>query len=222
MKKSYKNIKMDDTEYNNDYDDNMKYSKLDRSTITRGINHIQYALFNTLPGSHNLLVYSDIRVLRAAYPAYIKSLLDDNEIVLILTYYDHPSIVRQILELGTNEKYSSHTNIEKYLHEGSLIIVDSLMTYFNPVRDSQINVNNINNDCDNDNNDSNKTNFLSLIRILLNHGVKSNKKGITILSDMGSFFHYSNSHQYNNNNANNIIHNIMDLKGQYLLDIKMT
>src|SRR5215831_11007273 len=115
MKKSYKDIKMDDTECNNDYDydGNMKCSKLDHSPITRGINHIQYALYNTPSGSHNLLVYSDIRVLRATYPAYVKSLLEDNEIVLILTYYDHPSMVRQILELGS--KKNRPTDIEKYL-----------------------------------------------------------------------------------------------------------
>lgn len=35
------------------------------------------------------MVYSDIRVLQVMYLAYIKSLLEDNEIVLILTYYDH-------------------------------------------------------------------------------------------------------------------------------------
>jgi hypothetical protein len=204
IKKSAEDINKDDIQRDND--NNIKtYSKLDLNTIARGINHIQYALFNTPPGSHNLLVYSDIRVLRATYPAYIRSLLEDNEIVLILTYYDHPSLVRQILELGN--KKNSDTDIEKYLHDGSLVIVDSLITYFNPVQNSQININNNDNDSNGD-----KTNLLSLIRMLLNHGIKNNKKGITILSDMGSFFNYSNSHRYNNNYVNDIVHNIMEFE----------
>ncbi|HEY7572521.1 MAG TPA: hypothetical protein VH796_14235 [Nitrososphaeraceae archaeon] len=213
MKKSYDDIKMNDTEYNDedntDNDEHVKnFDKLDKNTITRGVDHVQRALFTTLPESHNLMVYSDIRVLRATYPAYIKSLLEGNEIVLILTYYDHPSMVKQILRLDGSKK-NSHVDIEKYLNDGSLVIVDSLMTHFNPGRNNQIN-NNDNNDY-NDGND--KANFLSLIRILFNHGVKSNKKGIAILSDMGSFFHDGNGHhhQYNNNNDNNnsIIYNIL-------------
>jgi hypothetical protein len=111
-------------------------------------------------------------------------------------------MVRQILELG-NKKNSDNTDIEKYLNNGSLVIVDSLMTYFNPLQNNQIN----------SINDNSKTNFLSLIRMLFNHGIKNDKKGITIFSDMGSFFHYSNNHQYDNNNNNNNdsnIHNIME------------
>ena len=208
MKKSYENIKMDGTECNNNCDnDNGNYSKLDDSTITRGLNHIQYALCNTPSGSHSIFVYSDIRILRATYPTYIKSLLEDNEIVLILTYYDHPSMVRQLLEVG-NKKNSS-TDIEEYLHDGSLLIVDSLMTYLNPVQNSQMNI-------DNNDNNGDKTNFLSLLRMLLNHGIKNNKKGITILSDMGSFFHHSNGHKYNNNTDSkdiiHTIHNIMEFE----------
>ncbi|HEY7079955.1 MAG TPA: hypothetical protein VH500_09655 [Nitrososphaeraceae archaeon] len=201
IKESPNDFNMDDIQCDND--NSIKtYSKFDLNTITRGINHIQYALFNTPSGSHNLLVYSDIRVLRATYPAYVKSLLEDNEIVLILTYYDHPSMVRQILELGS--KKNNHTDTEKYLNEGSLVIVDSQMTYFNPLQNNQIN--NINVD-----NEKSKTNFLSLIRMLFNHGVKNNKKGITILSDMGSFFNYGYSHRYNND-GNHIIHNIMEFE----------
>jgi hypothetical protein len=47
--------------------------------------------------------------------------------------------------------------------------------------------------------------------MLLNHGVKNDKKGITIFSDMGSFFHYGYSHQYTNN-GNQTIHNIMEFE----------
>ena|GEM_PF-296204 len=210
MKKSYDDIQIDDTVYNDEYsndkvDNTQNYSKVNQNTITRGITQVQHALFNTPSESHNLIVYSDIRVLRAMYPAYVKSLLEDNEIVLIMTYYDHPSMVRQFLDLDS--KKSDHVDIEGYLNNGSLVIVDSLMTYFNSLENNQININNNDND-----NYADKTNFLSLIRMLLNHGVKNNKKGITIFSDMGSFFHFGNSshHQYHDNNNNDNIHNIME------------
>jgi hypothetical protein len=208
MSESDKNVRIDDTESNiTDYNDFTKWSKLDHDTITRGIGQVQYSLFSTASESHNLLVYPDIQVLRVMYPSYVKSLLDDNEIVLILTHYDHPSMVRQILEMGS--KKNSPTDIEKYLHEGSLVIVDSLMTFSDLEQNSQMSTN-ISED---NNGNNNKTNFLSLIRMLLNHGVKNNKKGITILSDMGSFFHYSNRRKYkNNNDAYDIIHNIMEFE----------
>jgi hypothetical protein len=195
---------MDDTGCNNDYDDGIKYDKLDHGTITRGITQVQYSLFCTASESHNLLVYPNIQVLRVMYPSYVKSLLEDNEMVLILTHYDHPSMVRQILELGN--KKTSPTDIEKYMRDGSLVIVDSLMTFSDSAQNSQININK------KDDNNGNKTNFLSLIRIMLNHAVKNNKKGMTIFSDMGSFFHYSNNPYYNNSDGNDTIHDIMEFE----------
>lgn len=101
VKKSTNDINMDDLQCNND--GNKSNSKSDLNSITRGISQVKYALFNTPLGTHNLLVYPDIRVLRATYPDYIKSLLDDNEIVLVLTYYDYPTIFKQILESGSKK-----------------------------------------------------------------------------------------------------------------------
>jgi hypothetical protein len=173
----------------------------DKDNSIWGVREVQRALFNTLPGSHNLLVYSDIRVLRKIYPDYVASLLDNNEIVLALTYYDHPSTLKQILLNGDNKR-TNLIDIEKYVQNGSLIIVDSLKSHFNNEQRHQI----INN--------GDKLNFLSLIRILLNHGIKSRRNGITIFSDMGSFFHRNpyHDHIYNSSNDDNdnIIHNIME------------
>jgi hypothetical protein len=123
--------------------------------------------------------------------------------------------MRQILLNGSNGK-SKTLNVEGYIQDGSLVIVDSLASYFN----QGYNNNNNNNhhlhyeidkeeDNNNNNNNNNKLNFLSLIRILLNHGIKNNKTGITIFSDMGSFFHF-NSASYKNNNDNNNNNNIDD------------
>ena len=177
---------MNDSEHND---------KSDQNVVTRGVHQILGALFETPPGSHNILVYSDIRVLRDIYPVYIKYLLNNNEIILILTYYDHPSFMKEILT--ENHKKSDANNIEGYVRDGSLVIVDSLMSYFN---------NNHKYAADAENN----LNFLSLIRILLNHGVKNNKNGITIFSDMGSFFHFGSQYNYNGKNSNGIIHRILE------------
>jgi hypothetical protein len=178
----------------------------EHNIITRGTREVQNALLNTPSESHNILVYSDIRFLRKIYPTYIKSLLDNNEIVLVLTYYDHPSTMRQILLDGDKSENNNNNegkskediskDIESHVRNGSLIIVDSLLSYFNSEQRDQM----INN--------GDKLNFLSLIRILLNHGIKSNKSGITIFSDMGSFFHRSTDHNYSDNNE--IIDRIME------------
>ncbi len=202
-----------DKAYAKDWEDvkyNIHSNAPDENNITRGAHHVLEALPTTLPGSHNLIVYSDIRVLRKVYPEYVKSLLENNEIVLILSYYEHPSTMRQILLNGSNGK-SKTLNVEGYIQDGSLVIVDSLASYFNQGYNNNNNNNNhhlhyeIDKEDDNNNNNNNnnnKLNFLSLIRILLNHGIKNNKTGITIFSDMGSFFHF-NSASYKNNNDNN-------------------
>jgi hypothetical protein len=78
-----------DKAYAKDWEDvkyNIHSNAPDENNITRGAHHVLEALPTTLPGSHNLIVYSDIRVLRKVYPEYVKSLLENNEIVLILSY----------------------------------------------------------------------------------------------------------------------------------------
>jgi hypothetical protein len=188
----------------------------DENKITRGAHHVLEALPTTLPGSHNLIVYSDIRVLRKVYPEYVKSLLENNEIVLILSYYEHPSTMRQILLNGSNGK-SKTLNVEGYIQDGSLVIVDSLASYFNQgynndnyhhLHHYEIDKEEEDDNNNNNNNNNNKLNLLSLIRILLNHGIKNNKTGITIFSDMGSFFHFSSASYRDNNDNNNIDDNI--------------
>ena len=129
-----------------------------------------------MPGSHNLIVYSDIRILRRVYSVYIESLLENNEIVLILTHYDSPAMMRQML-LNADNKENNTLDLEGYMHNGSLLIVDSLMSYFNSGH--------------NDGTDKNNNlNFLSLIKTFLDHGIKKNRNGITIFSDMAHFFTY--------------------------------
>ena len=205
-----------DKAYVKDWEDvkyNIHSNAPDENKITRGAHHVLEALPTTLPGSHNLIVYSDIRVLRKVYPEYVKSLLENNEIVLILSYYEHPSTMRQILLNGSNGK-SKTLNVEGYIQDGSLVIVDSLASYFNQGYNNNNHLHHYEIDKEEDNNhnnnNNNKLNLLSLIRILLNHGIKNNKTGITIFSDMGPFFHFNSASYKDNNDNNNIDDNIDD------------
>ena len=137
---------------------------------------------------------------RWVYPIYIRYLLENNEIVLILTHYDSPSMMRQML-LNGDYKQDNALDLEGYIHDGSLVILDSLMSYSNSSHKDG---------ADKDN----KLNFLSLIRILLNHGIKNNKNDITIFSDMGSFFHfYSVPYKDNNNDfSDGVVKRILEYR----------
>jgi len=176
------NINLDNMQYNTDY-----VKSFENNGITRDINRTLEAFVNTTPGSHNLIVYSDIRILRRICPVYIKSLLENDEIVLILTYYDHPSMIKQMMLLNGDNKQDNALDLEDYIKNGSLVIVDSLMSYFNLDHKGEL---------DRDN----KLNFLSLIKTLLDRGIKNNKNVITIFSDMGTFFHFGLVPYRNNNN----------------------
>lgn len=174
------------------------YDTPDRS-VAKGTHHVLNALVNAPPSSHNLIVYSDIRILRKIYPVYIKSLLENNEIVLILAYYDHPSNIRQILN-GDN-KNDGKIDIERFVHDGSLFIVDSIMSYFGLDHKHEMN------------NGGNGHNLLSLVTKLLNHGTKNNKNGITIFSDMGSFFHFGSDFyqgDYDSGDGNGLVHRLFE------------
>ena len=52
-------------------------------------------------GTHSILVYPNIETLRETYSRYVKSQLEDNnEIVLILPYYETANKVRKTLSEG--------------------------------------------------------------------------------------------------------------------------
>jgi hypothetical protein len=89
-------------------------------------------------------VYPDIETLRETYSRYAKSQLEDNnEIVLILPYYETANDVRKTLSEGfvnmadgndaaarNDTRSNSIIDVRKYEKEGSLMIVDSVKGYF--------------------------------------------------------------------------------------------
>ena len=119
-------------------------------------------------GDHIVLIYPNQYSYREIYSSYCKTALENNEIVLLLTYYETIDGVRQTLkEIGIDT--------EKYEKERSLMIVqDITKTYFGSAND-----------------------FLLFIKIFDKHQEKRGKNGISVFVDMGVFFHHPQNNKKN-------------------------
>lgn len=76
-------------------------------------------------GAHFLIVYHDLTTFREMYSQYVKTALKENEIVLILPFYETVNAVRQTLSGD-----SACIDVRKSEKEQSLLIIDSLIGYF--------------------------------------------------------------------------------------------
>jgi hypothetical protein len=130
------------------------------TAITGTSSEIVQQLVMITPGDHIMLIYSDKYSFRDIYSRYCKNALENNELVLLLTYYETIDSVRQTLkEIGIDT--------EKYEKERALMIIqDITRTYFGSADD-----------------------FLFFIKILDKQGEKRGKNGISVFVDMGVFFH---------------------------------
>src|SRR5215510_6323655 len=86
------------------------------------------SLYKTAPGTHIIVVYPHIEALKEIYAHYIQRQLTNSEIVLILSYYDTVEGIKKYLE--DFENGGERINVDKHLHEGSLLIVDSTKAFF--------------------------------------------------------------------------------------------
>jgi KaiC/GvpD/RAD55 family RecA-like ATPase len=115
-------------------------------------------------GEHTILIYPNLYVLREIYSHYCNVTLKNNELVLILTYYQTAESIRQSLK-------ELDIDVETYEKESDLIIIqDSIETHSGYTDD-----------------------FLSLIKTLDRQQEKLGKNGISVLADMGIFFHFQNN-----------------------------
>src|SRR5919198_2083202 len=105
--------------------------------ITGSSNEILEYLTHTEYGAHSIIVYPTIGTLREIYLRYAKRQLEDNnEIVLILPYYETTDKVRKTLSEGfvnnitdgeddnaavNDTRSNSIIDVEKYEKEGSLM-----------------------------------------------------------------------------------------------------
>jgi hypothetical protein len=113
-------------------------------------------------GSHYIIVYRDLPTLRKIYSQYTKRQIEEkNEIVLILPHYETTDMVRWVLsQMAT-------IDVKEYEKQDSLLIIDSARAYFG----SSIDV-------------------VSFVKSLVNYADQIGKNGVSILADMGAFFHY--------------------------------
>ncbi len=82
-----------------------------------------YQLENSCYGEHNVIIYDDLYTLREVYCRSAKKALEkNNEIILIVTTYETPNMVKRML--GEYE-----VDAKKYESDGSLIIIDSVQAY---------------------------------------------------------------------------------------------
>jgi len=157
--------------------------------ITGSDNEILGHLINVDYGSHSILVYPNIETLRETYSRYAKSQLEDNnEIVLILPYYETADKVRKTLSEGVvnniadddddttaainDTKTNSIIDVRKYEKEGSLMIVDSVKGYFGS-----------------DSNYEGEDRLMSFFKQLVKKAESLGKNGVSVIADLGSFYH---------------------------------
>jgi hypothetical protein len=118
-------------------------------------------------GAHYIIVYYDMMTLRQIYSGYIKAQLEDNnEIVLILPYYETTEVVRRILSGENNNGIGgSIIDVRKHEKEGSLMIIDSVKAYF-----------------------GSETDLMSFIGKLSRQAQNSGKSGVSVIADLASFY----------------------------------
>jgi hypothetical protein len=149
------------------------------------LNNIEYS-------SHSILVYPNIETLRETYSTYARSQLEDNnEIVLILPYYETANRVRKTLSEGfvnniaegkandgtvNDINSNSILEVKKYEKEGSLLIMDSAKAYF-----------------DSDNNYKGKDSLMSFFKQLVKKAESLDKNGVSVIADLGSFYHHQST-----------------------------
>src|ERR671910_911538 len=141
-----------------------------RSPINGNSNDILKQLRQAEYGAHYIIVYYDMMTLRQIYTSYIKTQLEyNNELVLILPYYETPETVRRVLSGENNSSNGgSIIDVRKYEKEGSLMIIDAAEAYF-----------------------SSDTDLMSFVEKLAKQAQSSGKKGISVIADLASFYHFN-------------------------------
>jgi hypothetical protein len=136
--------------------------------ITGTSTEIVEQLTTITSGDHIMLIYPNLYSFRDIYSQYCKTAFENNEIVLLLTYYETIDNVRQTLK-------EIDIDTEKYEKERSLMIVqDITRTYFGSADD-----------------------FLFFLEILDKQQEKRGKNGISVFADMGVFFHHQQNDKKN-------------------------
>jgi hypothetical protein len=154
-----RNINYDnDNDCDYDYDNNRKPIIGDTAQILQQTTQADY-------GAHYLILYPDLTTLRETYSQYIKtSLVERNEIMIILPFYETVDGVRDVLT-----ENCANIDIRAYEKEQSLIIVDSLKGY-----------------------SGSPEGIMPVLKQMVRYARSSGKSGVSAFGDMGSFFYNNN------------------------------
>ena len=140
-----------------------------RSPITGDSNDVLKQLRQAEYGAHYIIVYHDMMTLRQIYTGYIKTQLEyNNELVLILPYYETTETVRSVLSENHSSNEGSIIDVRKYEKEGSLMIIDSAEAYF-----------------------SSDTDLMSYVARLAKQAQTSGRNGISVIADLASFYYFN-------------------------------
>ena len=140
-------------------------SKEEKRVFSRDAVETSQELHESEFGAHFLVVYPDLVTFRETYSQYVKEAMKDNEIVIILPFYETVNDVRRIMSedgLGIS--------VRRYEKEQSLLIMDSLKAYFGL-----------------------KFGLIPFLNQTVEYAKKSGKDGVTVIGDMGSFFYSQNA-----------------------------
>jgi|SRR5919204_5780695 hypothetical protein len=143
--------------YSGNNNDRYRIVNADAATILKYIQDSSY-------GEHSLVVYPCLGQFEEFYSECCKdSILERNEIFVVVTHYQHASAVRK-------KMYLAGIDAARYENDGTLVILDSEMAYRPSVE--QHGTYNI---------------IIILTNMLMKQVQGSDKKGITLLSDPGTF-----------------------------------
>jgi MEDS: MEthanogen/methylotroph, DcmR Sensory domain len=148
----------DDNGNDSGYDNNCKPIIGDTARILQQTMHADY-------GAHYLILYPDLTTLRQTYSQYVKtSLVERNEIMIILPFYETVDGVRDVLT-----ENCANIDIRACEKEQSLIIVDSLKGY-----------------------SGSPEGIMPVLKQMVRYAKSSGKSGVSAFGDMGSFFYNNN------------------------------
>jgi hypothetical protein len=140
-----------------------------RSPINGNSNDVLKQLRQAEYGAHYIIVYHDMMTLRQIYTGYIKTQLEyNNELVLLLPYYETTETVRSVLSENHSSNEGNIIDVRKYEKEGSLMIIDSAEAYF-----------------------SSDTDLMSFIARLAKQAQTSGRNGISVIADLASFYYFN-------------------------------
>ena len=140
-----------------------------RSLINGNSNDVLKQLRQAEYGAHYIIVYYDMITLRQLYTGYIKTQLEDNnELVLILPYYETTETVRSILSENHSSNEGNIVDVRKYEKEGSLVIIDSAEAYF-----------------------TSDNNLMSFVEKLAKQAQTSGRNGISVIADLAPFYYFN-------------------------------